>query len=446
MATKIFLAFLLLINTAMASKYECYEDLVDFPPFYVSDEYRQGDKMYENFRNLKNANIKDKYIPRGSIVYIDPQVYEQFEGSENGRVPVKVLTIPSIKAENELKNKTKGRTYDNIKSVALGTGRQTRVKKDDKGWISLKSIRSVDEYTFAVEKDSLLYDTPGVDDDRNYYIKLNMQDGKFKVKNCCIPDEELKEGEEEICFSKYEMTVIDDDSNELQSDYVNFRECNFFDGALPIKNEQLDAFTSVLKNFTEDNSDFKLADLEIVPAKQTWRGSTPIVKRKELVKVPIDKNGMGPFGSIHYRGDDKANSDAYLKPNALCAFTQVLKKWQKECTEPGCKAMFGDLYHPKSWRSHSTHGSGECIDLRPFRANDDNTTNGLRYGWERYSQDKTKRFIQLLETAGGTPIYFNDPAIRRTTKATRMGGHDNHIHVCFPENADKTMKTCKDGL
>ena len=446
MATKLLFTFILLINTAMAVNYECHEDLVDFPPFYVSDEYRQGDKMYENFRNLENANIKDKYIPRGSIVYIDPQVYEQFEGSENGRVPVRVLTIPSDKSEVALKTKTKGRSHDNIKSVALGTRRQTGVKKNDKGWLSIKSIRSVDKYTFAIDKDSPLYDTPGIDADRNYYIKLNMEDGKFKVNNCCIPDEELAEGEEEMCFSKYEMTVIDDNSNELQSNYVNFKECNFFDNALPIKDTQLDAFSNLLDNFNEDNPNFKLADLEMIPASQSWRGSTPIVKRKELIKVPIDKNGAGPFGSIHYRGDDKANSDAYLKPNALCAFTQVLKKWQTQCTEPGCKAMFGDLYHPRSWRAHSTHGSGDCIDLRPFRANDDDTTNGLRYEWERYSHDKTLRFIQLLEKAGGSPIYFNDPVIRKKTKARRMNGHSNHIHVCFDEEADSTMKTCKDGL
>ncbi|WP_290734745.1 hypothetical protein [Halobacteriovorax sp. JY17] len=430
----------------MAIHYECQEDLVDYPPFYVSDEYRQGDKMYENFRNLENANIKDKYIPRGSIVFIDPEVYEQFEGSENGRVPVKVLSVPSDKSENALKNNTKGRSYDNIKSVALGTGRQTRVKKNDKGWMSIVSLRSTDKYTFAVEKDSPLYDTPGIDSKRNYYIKLKMEGDKFKVNNCCIPDEELPGGGGESCFSKYEMTVIDDDSNELTSNYVNFRECNFFEGALPIKDDQLNAFRSILTNFNEDNPNFKIADLEMIPSHQEWRGSTPIERRKELVKVPIDSNGAGPFGSIHYRGDDKANSDAYLKPNALCAFTQVLKKWQKECSKPGCKAMFGDLYHPKSWRSHSTHGSGECIDLRPFRANDDDTTNGLKHGWKRYSRDKSERFIKLLEKAGGSPIYFNDPVIKRNTKATHMGGHDNHIHVCFDENADATMKTCKDGL
>ncbi|ATH07067.1 hypothetical protein BIY24_03680 [Halobacteriovorax marinus] len=437
---------LLLLSTSVFASYECYEDLVDFPPFYVSDEYRQGDKMYENFRNLENANIKDKYIPRGSIVFIDPQVYEQFEGSENGRVPVKVLTTPSEKAENELKHRTRGRSADNIKSVALGTGRQTRVQKNDKGWMSIKSLRSVDQYTFAVEKDSPLYDTPGIEDDRNYYIKLNMENGKFKVRNCCIPDEELPEGEAETCFSSYEMTVIDDDSNELQSNYVNFRECNFFEGSMPIKDNQFDAFRSILKNFSSDDPNFRLSDLEVVPSHQDWRGNTPIERRKELVKVPIDSNGAGPFGSIHYRGDDKANSDAYLKPNALCAFTQVLKKWQQECSEPGCKAMFGDLYHPRSWRSHSTHGSGDCIDLRPFRKNDDDTTNGLKYGWERYSRDKTQRFIELLEKAGGSPIYFNDPTIKRETAATHMRGHDNHIHVCFDEEADKTLETCNNGL
>lgn len=68
--------------------------------------------------------------------------------------------------------------------------------------------------------------------------------------------------------------------------------------------------------------------------------------------------------------------------------------------------------------------------------------------------------------AGGEPIYFNDPKILKkyhkkdyleeirlnvskwdwNRKPRKLGGHDNHIHVCFPKNSKDARKACKSGL
>ncbi len=421
---------------------ECKDVLVDEPPFYVSDEYRQGNKVWENFRNFENSNIKDRYIPRGSVVFIDDELYEQSDAPSH-RVPVRVLSVPNTKTEDMLK-KTKSRSHDSLRTMVSGISGKKRVKRGDIGWMSKRSLKVSGKYTFTVAKDSPIYKTPNIDSSRNYYLKLEMDNGKYLAEYCCTPDTEPGE---EVCVEKYKMKLINDDGDELSSSYVDLGQCSFLRDSFPIADKNFSSVREVLKSMKDESPSLKITDLEILPAHQRWRGTSPTVLRDELIKMPIEAGTRkGPFGSYHYRGDDKVNSDAYFKPKSLCVFTKVLKEWQKECTTPGCQVQFGDAFHPRSWKGHSTHGSGNCIDIRPLRKDDDETVNGLKYGWERYSYEKTKKFVELLSRAGGTKLYFNDPDVVKNTKAAYVGGHADHIHVCFPENEKKTQEVCENGI
>lgn len=163
-----------------------------------------------------------------------------------------------------------------------------------------------------------------------------------------------------------------------------------------------------------------------------------------MVKVPLIEGQQGPFGSYHYKPDDRVNSEAYLKPTSQCAFLEVLKKHQQQCTSAGCQVHFGDAFHQDSWGVHGGHDSGECIDIRPFRKSD-NTDEGFSYKWGRYDRDKTKNFVALLKESGAKTIIFNDSKIPGLSRDSR-GIHDDHIHVCFGENTSKVQKTCRDGL
>ncbi|WP_127718201.1 hypothetical protein [Halobacteriovorax sp. HLS] len=442
MKIKLLLTLFLTSQTLMAEDLTCREVLLDQPPFYISDEYRQGDKIWENFKSFEKPNVNQKYIPRGSIVLVDEELYEQSDAS-NHLLPIRVLKTPSELTEQQLK-KTKSRSRDSLRALISGISGKPRVKKDDIGWLNKHSIESAGKYTFAVTKDSAVYDSPNVHVDKNYYISLDMEGKKFKATNCCTED--ITPGEE-ICIEKYKMILKDENGNEIDRNYVNINACSFTSSLTPISNESIDAVSEILQTLKRDDPSLDIDDLERLPPNQSWRGSNKTVIRSELIKVPIDlETGKGPFNSFHYRNDDKAHSDAFLKATPLCVFNKVLEQWSKECKEVGCQVQFGDLYHPVSWRAHSSHGSGECIDIRPMRSNDDETINGLRYGWERYSEDKTKRFIELLSKAGGKNLFFNDPKIRKTTKATYMKGHNDHIHVCFPPEDDRVKDTCKNGI
>jgi hypothetical protein len=419
----------------------CSQVLLDDPPFYISDEYKQGDKIWENFRNLEDPGRKDRYIPRGSIVQVDEELYEQSDAPGH-LVPIRVLNTPTTKSEEALK-KTKSRSRDSLRTLVSGIKNKTRVKKDDTGWLNKNSIESAGKYTFAVKKDSQIYDNPNVHIDRKYFIKLKMESDKFVATNCCTED---VGPHDPVCVTKYKMTLMNEKGEDLNDDFINIKSCSFIDQLVPITNRNYESVREILNTLRNDTPSLSLTDLERLPPYQYWRGTNKSIIRSELIKMPIDKTGKGPFNSYHYRKDDKQNSDAYLKPKTMCVFNKVLEQWSKDCKEVGCQVQFGDLYHPPSWQAHSSHGSGECIDIRPMRANDDETLNGLKPGWERYSLDKTKRFVELLLKAGGKKLYFNDPKIYKNTKARYMKGHSDHIHVCFPEDDTDVKKVCNDGI
>ena len=105
------------------------------------------------------------------------------------------------------------------------------------------------------------------------------------------------------------------------------------------------------------------------------------------------------------------------------------------------------MYHADSWKVHTGHDSGECVDIRPFRKNDNNN-EGLVYSnnkFSRYDREKTKKFIGLLKKAGARTTIFNDRKIKGLSRDS-SGVHNDHIHVCFGENKSAVQKTCKNGL
>ncbi len=420
--------------------YVCQETTTPEAPFYISDEFRQGDLIWENFRDINNQNNKNQYIPKGSIVYTPQEFIEQMDESER-RIPVKVLSVPSKETEDNIRN-AKKRRYQSIASKVNTTGNRQRVESGSVGWIDKKSVRQASDFTFFVTKDSPLYKTKDGISLNDKPITLSMSNGKFDIERCCTPD--TYEGEEQ-CFDRYKFIAQGQDSEDAHF-YMNTDklECGFFEDLTPIANRIVEPMKSILNILRAENPKAAIDEIELLPAYHNWGSGRPQLSRVEMVKVPMMDGREGPFGSYHYKPDDRVNSDAYLKPTSQCAFLEVLKKHQQQCTTTGCSVQYGDAYHEDSWGVHSGHDSGECIDIRPFRKGDD-TDAGLSYKWGRYDRDKTKNFINLLKEAGARSIIFNDRRIPSLSRDSR-GVHDDHIHVCFGENQNKVQKACRDGL
>lgn len=170
-------------------------------------------------------------------------------------------------------------------------------------------------------------------------------------------------------------------------------------------------------------------------------------KSRGLVQFPTrGSSARDAFcGSFHYNPDLASKGravDNYVNPHTACALMTLAQKWKKDVcpdNDNGCRLAWGDISHktrPK-FNGHKTHTNGECIDFRPFRKGGFKDSP-LTYGSKGYDRNLTRKFINLVKSMGGQPIYFNDPKI----SCGRAGGHHNHIHVCFPAKSAKVRNFC----
>lgn len=423
--------------------YKCEELTLKEPPFYVSDEWRQGDKIWENLRDIKNSDKVTHYIPRGSIVYSPPELYEG-SNEPDYRVPIKVLNVPSKEWEdNILKSKNRGAT--SLRNMATGTKNLNRAKIGTTGWIDKRSLRSAGDYVFHLTDEAPVFKGPkGIEFNKKPFRLYKNPSGEFAVNRCCST---AQGASEDRCFDQYKYEMLDNDLKVLDTTYMDLPRCNLANYLTPIGKDVASSLNSIIKLLREENPEITMNQLERLPASQSWSGSnTPRVIREKMVKMKIDpETGNGPFGSFQYKPDDSVRSDSYLTTNSQCAFMQVLKKHQENCKDAGCQVQFGNMYHHEAWGIHKSHDTGHCIDIRPFRKSDD-IDFGITYqNTMRYDRDKTKEFIKLLKSGGATTIIFNDGKIEGLSR-DRSGVHDDHIHVCFDEESANVQNACKNGI
>lgn len=467
----------------------CCVDFNPLPPFYVSDGLWQGEKQYENFRHIGNDNVVKQYVPRGTIVYIPPELYE-LETSKSYRLPFSVLSVPKPLLEETAKNSLKSRSM--FREMFWGVKGKGRVEPGDIGFLDKRGIRQVSEYTFYVNEDAPVYSTPGRTILNGKAIRPKMLNQQFLVKRCCeiLPKQESSGP---LCYEHYMFDIVNKENRVVDTfSYGNF-QCGIFQNMTAVPQTNAQDFSSILALLSQSSTStqFGIEDIEMILKPTEWKGSRMLNKAEvDLVKFPMDKNNKGPYHTHHYTPDDKGDTDAFLKPTSMCSFLQVAKEFEKKCQGPGCEVQFGNMYHKKSWKKHKSHESGECIDVRPFRKSEDDITRG--HPWHsykknkngeiirdrsrlntEYDRDKTRDFINLAIKAGATFVFFNDPIIneehqhpdnRSKLIPTNDGSvwddwwrirgnlnkdnqiHDDHVHICFQEENPRVQNSCHDGL
>ncbi|MFT6633223.1 MAG: hypothetical protein ACJAS4_003193 [Bacteriovoracaceae bacterium] len=481
--------------------YTCCLESSKKSPFFISDEYLQGKKQYENFRDIDDDSISNKYIPRGTIIYTPPELYD-LESSTDYRLPFKVLSVPNEKLENTAK-KTRRTMFT---EMFRGKKGKQRVKKDDIGYLDKRAVKSIDGYTFFVNEHAPAYRTPKGTLLNGHQLRPAMRDNDFMVTRCCQDIPEEGSGEKELCRDFHIFQVLNGNGKVIDNTSMYSLGCNFYQDLTAIPDTDTAAIGKVvelLKGNLETSQTYRevgVDSLEII-LENNIRKNRKVVNKPEikLVKMPMDDVTLhGPYNTRHYTPDDRGDTDAYIQPYAGCAFLQLAKAFQKECVGVGCEVQFGNLYHKRKcadkacqqkyskypdkvsrdvdleqqWRKHKSHSGGECIDIRPFRKNKDDIKAGLEWTWTAtYDRERTKKFMELAIKAGGTGMYFNDPktishfANRDTRKrvlpdaqkgaywddwwrigAREQAGHSDHIHVCFKADNPRVQKTCRDGL
>lgn len=164
-----------------------------------------------------------------------------------------------------------------------------------------------------------------------------------------------------------------------------------------------------------------------------------------LVQMPLDgRTGtIGPCGSHHYGVDKPIGIDAYANPLTACSMTAFAQEWKRSyCPDrAGCTLSWGDISHATRpfFNTHRSHTDGLCFDVRP-PIKGGFADAGRTFRSPNYDKAKAKDLVALAKAMGAdtSQLFFNDTSIGTKPK----GLHDNHIHICFPNN-EKTRDTCE---
>jgi hypothetical protein len=195
-----------------------------------------------------------------------------------------------------------------------------------------------------------------------------------------------------------------------------------------------------------------------------------IIARWDLVDLipgnPREVNGNveGPYNSLHYKNETFWNGvkDTMANRTSGCAFKNVLKEFEKLCTQYGtkdqCRVQWGNFYRPRDDRSDEVqsveHDTGRCVDVRPFnksgRVGGQSVYEKATYH-SNYNPDKTRLFARAVTAAGAT-VLFGDRSFRGDRMiATRwikeqLEPHENHMHICFDPNSIIVKNSCDNGV
>ncbi len=213
--------------------------------------------------------------------------------------------------------------------------------------------------------------------------------------------------------------------------------------------ENITNFREAILNLTTS----RVQEARVIRARQGQRDNV------NLVALPRAQSANDPNGSplcgAHQpsRLFNEGRGQLYFTPTAGCLMTAVAQRWRREhCPDnaPDCRLVVGDGSHgeevPRSW-PHNNHRAGACVDVYlPRRAGGNLTDQAGNQG--SYSPERTRALIQIMTDYGASPNIHQAGATPGTgvvfdrggPHTVRVGGHSNHIHVCFRDNASNRRR------
>lgn len=120
------------------------------------------------------------------------------------------------------------------------------------------------------------------------------------------------------------------------------------------------------------------------------------------------------------------------EPDVLARLIIALARFHRRT---GIAAGIGDisLRYGGPMPGHSTHQTGDRIDIRPIRIDRIHKPVSWTYSVSEYDHSATKMLCYYLMEEGAMSILFNDLRIIEEIDGVQpYEGHDNHLHVRYP--------------
>lgn len=454
------------LETVDDKNYQCDADFswTKLPPFSISDSFgndgtfpvsgQRYEHNWDNFRQMEDSAGVIGFIPQRSIVrLINPEHKGYVEDASKKmdarvrsgkviRLPVEIVSVP----------KNGGRQFVNrykteLKKILKSDG--SIVKEKMVGRIDSRSLQPAGKFTYLITKPTFLTQLAGLDATeagRAKAVELVTQgdgsDIKYEARKCCLVGRDPK------CVFRYRWRVLDDRLKEMSKFEVNpfsdkADECGIMDNLRPLDKTQAQPILEILKAAQSTKPGATIDDLEFIDSMGLVR--FPWEYNKDGDDIAIE----GPYNSSHYAPDGgQAMYDSFINATTGCAFTNVLREWNRKYPSSKDEIQVGNMWHPKSWGTHKSHeqarghgAQGTCLDIRPLSTN--SRRGGLNVNSGNYSRARSREFIQLMRKAGADPVYLNDSKI---PESSFMKGHSDHIHVCFNPSKKAVQNACQNGL
>lgn len=384
-------------------------------PFYISHATKQGDKVFENLRSLSDISQVSSYLPKESIIFDLSNLGFEKEGLY---LPVEVMALPSLVREKRIRD-----SRQQIQELLSGANK--RAELNEQGYLHQSSLREAKDYHYAI-RDQEIFGI-SLEDSDLLTVKFAIQKDRYK-RDCHEQGYFL-----EVTIKKPSEDI---DAGEFFFDFTSEEGKKLIESLIPLPEHSSQVLFRIMQyiQMDQDFYGYQQGDLEYL-------------ETLDLFKFPFDEETLeAPYNTYYYNPDNDGYDDMYIKLLGGCALLSVLKKYNEEFGDGENSIAIGDMYHPKEWGDHKTHGSGYCIDIRPVRWDGEQGRITYKDSEEGYSRTRTKNLMNLLADAGAKVLYFNDPKIlREIPKAQHKGGHHNHIHVEFGDT-ERVRRTCFSGL
>ncbi len=434
-------------------------------PFMISDSFKNDGTLpksgrsyehnWDNFRYISDSDGVIGFLPQRSVVRLINQKHQSYRDDQTfpkyTRLPVEVVSVPENDGHKFME------TYHMELQKILKSDLDS-AKAGSVGRIDARSLQPAGQFTYIISRPTFLTQVVGLDDTeagRAKAVQLVTRgeddDTEYEARKCCLG------GDRSQCVYKYRWKILDNQLDEMGDFELNpfgdeGNDCGIMKSLRPVDKDQARPLLEFLEAIQANNANATIDDIEYVDS-------------MGLVRFPFDhvsEDGFcaveGPFNSSHYETGDACSTELYtdnfINVTSGCALTSVLKEWQNRYPSSRDEIQIGNMWHPKTWNVHSTHelscdkkntnchsAQGTCIDIRPLST--DSARAGVTTGSGNYSRSRTREFIQLLRAAGADRVFFDGS---RIPEANAIGGHADHIHVCFNPSNESVQNACAYGI
>ena len=174
-----------------------------------------------------------------------------------------------------------------------------------------------------------------------------------------------------------------------------------------------------------------------------WISGTAAWAGEKLGRGGGAGNSGGPVDSVLPRSGEgfRTYSPAGQQFGTASVISELRASSAEWSNRGGSPVNIGDVSKPGGgdMAAHQSHEQGRQVDIRPFRRDGSNAP--VTWQSRAYDREQTRNYVAFMKDRNpGMTVLFNDPVLVREGLTQKHEGHDNHMHLSFPQGSAPDRK------